>query len=116
MCNLDIPTTTLERCLIAFNEASVDGEVVLYCCNVFGNTSGDYTYSIESQYGINGIICEDPLFCELANDEFTLDSDSPCAPFSDPNPECDLIGAWPVGCGSTPTTSVTWGAVKALFR
>ena len=53
--------------------------------------------------------------------DFTLQSDSPCAPFSSPNPECDLIGSEPIGC--QPPTGVwpsaeggSWGGVKALFR
>ncbi|MFC1572625.1 right-handed parallel beta-helix repeat-containing protein [Candidatus Eisenbacteria bacterium] len=42
------------------------------------------------------------LWCEGGEIEepypYTLWSSSPCAPFSPPNEECDLIGAWPVGC------------------
>jgi hypothetical protein len=45
------------------------------------------------QYGINGNISEDPLFCDPEAGDFTLHGDSPCAPYSAPNPECGLIGA-----------------------
>ena len=58
----------------------------------------------------------DPLFCwpdPETTTEWTLHGDSPCVP---PQSECGLIGAWGVGCGSTPTQSSTWGAVKALFK
>jgi hypothetical protein len=92
------------------------GAVTLECCDVYGNAGGDWIGCIEEQYGINGNICEDPLFCDPENGDFHLDCSSPCAPFSPPNEECDLIGAWPVGCGGTPTTRSTWGGVKALFR
>jgi hypothetical protein len=88
----------------------------LTCCDIYGNEGGDWVGCIADQYGVNGNICEDPLFCDPENGDFTLECTSPCAPFSPPNPECDLIGAWPVGCGGTPTTRSTWGGVKALFR
>ena len=94
----------------------MDGEYDLHCCDIYGNTGGDYHFWIESQYGINGNISENPQFCDPDSGDFTVDSASPCAPFTEPNPECDLIGAWPVGCGETPATSRTWGAIKAMFR
>ncbi len=71
---------------------------VLMCCDVYGNAGGDWIGCIAGQYGIDGNICEDPLFCDPENDDFRLHEDSPCAPFSQPNPGCDLIGAWAVGC------------------
>jgi hypothetical protein len=89
--------------------------VTLSCCDIYGNVGGDWVDYIASQYGINGNISEDPLFCDPENLDFTLHADSPCAPFTPPNPECDLIGAWPVGCGSTPTVATTWGQIKTLF-
>jgi hypothetical protein len=54
---------------------------------------------IAGQYGINGNISLDPLFCDAANGDFTLQGISPCRPFSMPNSECGQIGAHPVGCG-----------------
>lgn len=71
---------------------------ILSCCDLFGNEAGDYVGCIADQYGIRGNISADPLFCDPANGEFGLEPESPCAPFSDPNPECDRLGAWPVGC------------------
>ena len=36
----------------------------LTCTNVYGNVSGNWGYDcISDQYGINGNIGEDPLFC-----------------------------------------------------
>ena len=80
-----------------------------------GNAGGDWVGTIADQYGIEGNICEDPLFCDPENGDFTLDAASPCAPFSEPNPECDLIGVWPIGCGLTVTDSRTWSDVKSLY-
>jgi hypothetical protein len=112
----------LENTIIAFStegpsiECDAPDPPLLSCCDIFGNAAGDWVGCIEDQYGIDGNISEDPLFCDPDNGDFTLECTSPCAPFSPPNPECDLIGAWPVGCGGTPTTRSTWGGVKALFR
>ena len=72
------------------------------CTDIYGNEGGDWTGAIAGQYGVNGNISEDPLFCDAENGVFTLRNDSPCAPFSPPNVECDLIGAWPVGCWKAP--------------
>jgi len=69
------------------------------CCDLYGNVGGDWVGEIAGQYGINGNICEDPLFCDPEQGNFRLMDTSPCAPFSPPNPECDLIGARTVGCG-----------------
>jgi hypothetical protein len=51
--------------------------------------------------GTNGNISLDPRFCDYESRDFHLAADSPCAPFTPPNPECGLIGAWPVGCAAT---------------
>jgi len=64
---------------------------------VYGNAGGDWTGCIADQYGINGNISEDPLFCDAENGDFTIRDDySPCAPAN--NPECGLIGALGVDC------------------
>lgn len=96
------------------------GTVTLECCDIFGNTgsqgNGDWVDCIADQLGINGNISENPLFCGPEIGDFTLQECSPCAPFSPPNPECDLIGDWPVGCGGTPIQSASWGQIKAMFQ
>jgi hypothetical protein len=90
-------------------------ELVLSCCDIYGNDGGDWVGCIADQYGVNGNICEDPLFCGDQNPDepFTLRDDSPCAPAG--NPECNLIGAWGVGC-DTPVEGTSWGPIKAMFR
>ena len=110
----------LSRTVVAFG---VGGEAVrcedtatatLSCCDLYANEGGDWVGPISGQFGISGNISADPLFCSVEDDDFTLHANSPCAP--DSNPECGLIGAWPVGCSSTPVGATTWGAIKAMFR
>jgi parallel beta-helix repeat protein len=88
----------------------------LTCCDVYGNASGDWVGCIADQYGVNGNISADPLFCgDLDPDEpYTLQGASPCAAGN--NPQCGQIGAWGVGCAVTGVQSATWGSIKAMFR
>jgi predicted outer membrane repeat protein len=122
----------LENCILSFSAqgASVacqsGGLPSLSCCDIFGNAGGDWVGYIAGQFGSDGNISADPLFCEPENEDFTLDANSPCAPYSPANPECDLVGAWPVACGASsvpeppaddpPTTATSWGALKSMFR
>jgi predicted outer membrane repeat protein len=117
-------STTFERCLFEGNTVSHSGGAVtcwdsdatLSCCDVYGNAGGDWVGCLEDQYGIDGNICEDPLFCSGANPDepYTLRDDSPCAAGN--NPSCGQIGAWGVGCGATPAEPARWGPIKARFR
>jgi hypothetical protein len=100
-------TAVLSNTLIAFNTGNAeavgcdnDAEVYPSCCDIYGNEGGDWVGCIEGLEGIDGNISLDPIFCGDENPEAPLSirTDSPCAPFTPPNPECDLIGAWPVGC------------------
>ena len=100
------------RGLVAYGNA----EVELVCCDIYGNAGGDWVGEIADQYGINGNISEDPLFCDPEEGDFTLDEASSCASFTPPNEECDQIGAWPIGCGGSPVTTSTWGGIKAIFQ
>jgi predicted outer membrane repeat protein len=110
----------IENSVVAFSTqgpgvASYDDYAELSCCDIFGNAGGDWVGTIADQYGVDGNISKDPLFCDPENGDFHIDAASPCAPFSPANPECDLVGAWPVGCGVTPVTPTTWGGIKALY-
>jgi hypothetical protein len=63
---------------------------------VYLNTDGNYGGSISDQTGINGNISECPLFCDMSANEFSINSESYCAP---ENNECQvLMGAWGIGC------------------
>lgn len=92
------------------------GELSMSCCDLYGNAGGDWTDDIVHLYGTGGNISLDPQFCDAPGGNLELSETSPCAPFSEPNPECDLIGAYPVGCGPTPTPVQSWGRIKTLFR
>jgi hypothetical protein len=86
----------------------------LICCDLYGNEGGNWIGCIADQYGVNGNMSEDPLFCDPDNEDFTLREDSPCAPANSGG--CGLIGAVPVGCGATALEPTTWGAIKASFE
>lgn len=70
----------------------------LSCCDIYGNAGGDWAPLIGDQYGVNGNISLDPLFCLEENPEqpLTVMSSSPCAPGL--RLECDGMGAAGIGC------------------
>lgn len=82
---------------------------LLECCDVYGNVGGDWLGWIADQFGVNGNISADPLFCDPGVGDLSLHIDSPCLPGH--NPECGLIGAWPVGC---PSSGVADGIVGGI--
>ncbi len=71
-------------------------DAALACSDLYENEGGDWVGDIADQLGVNGNICEDPLFCNADAGNLMVRDDSPCAPIHDP--DCGLIGAWPVGC------------------
>jgi len=112
---------TLTNCMIAF---STQGEAIycreatstpaLSCCDVYGNVGGDWVGCIADQYGVDGNFSEDPLFCDLTIDDFTLASNSPCLPEGN---DCHvLIGAHGEGCEESPVEATSWGSIKAMYR
>jgi pectin methylesterase-like acyl-CoA thioesterase len=106
-CSMDSVTTILNT-IIAFNTDSEPvtcasgATAALTCCDVYGNTYGDWVGCIAGQDGIHGNFSADPLLCEPAALDFRLSSLSPCAPEN--NIVCGLIGSSPVGC--SPSTYV----------
>jgi hypothetical protein len=95
--------------------------ITLTCSDLYGNAGGNWTDCIADQLGQNGNIFADPLFCDVAADNFTLSSNSPCAP--DNSNGCGLIGAQDVGCdarinvGADPRMEATsWGRIKGMYR
>ncbi len=118
----DTAPVAVDNTIIAFGG---EGEAILCvgsgipsltCCDIFGNAGGDWVGCIADQYGANGNISEDPLFCgsQDPGEPYTLHSDSPCA--SESNSDCGLVGAWDVNCGATTVENIGWGAIKAMFR
>jgi len=97
---------SLSNTIIAFNsfraiECPGGGSAVLECCDIYGNST-DYADCFEGQLGQNGNISADPLFCAPQIRDYGLAADSPCAPATEPNPECPLIGALGISCGPIP--------------
>lgn len=84
------------------------------CSNLYGNGDGDWSDCIADQAGIDGNFSADPRFCDAAGGNFTIRSDSPCAPPGVTG--CGLIGALPVGCGPVAVEAMSWGQVKGRYR
>jgi predicted outer membrane repeat protein len=116
----------INRTILAF---SVQGEGLycydaqssptLTCCDVLGNAGGDWVGCIASQYGTDGNISEDPLFCNTAGGDFSLEDCSPCLPGNHPDGyDCGgVIGAYGSGCGcGSAAEPTTWGAIKRMYR
>jgi predicted outer membrane repeat protein len=117
----ELCTLGIENSIISFSQEGAavscfDSEAALRCCDIYRNAGGDWVGCVADQYGVNGNICDDPLFCfdDYPEAPYALHDDSPCAPEHDP--ACGLIGAWDVGCGATPVEETSWGSVKAMFR
>jgi hypothetical protein len=108
------------KCIVAFNdggapfECTSQSSVDIGWSDVFGNSHGDWVGCIADQYDNDENMCVDPLFCGDENPEepYSLHSDSPCGPEG----PIWLIGAWPVGCGSTPVETMSWGTIKSKYR
>jgi hypothetical protein len=84
------------------------------CCDIYGNSGGEWVGCIADQYGLNGNISEDPLFCGPSTGDFTVAENSPCIPA---NNGCGvLIGALGAGCSPPSVEATSWGAIKAMFR
>jgi hypothetical protein len=106
----------VENCLVAFNDTRAvhcEPGLVLRCCDLYGNTGGDWVSCIAGQEGGNGNLQVDPLFCYDDEDDWSLHGDSLCA--EENNPECGQIGAWGVGCAPVPVVEVSWGQLKARY-
>lgn len=97
---------TFDRCILAFGitgaafvRYDAESTATLTCCDVHGNAGGDWTAMISDQFGINGNVNIDPLFCDYLDGDLTLRGDSPCALVN--NTGCGQVGALPVGCSGS---------------
>lgn len=74
------------------------------CSDLWGNPSGNYGGDLVDQTGVNGNISLDPLFCDAATDDFSLEGSSPCLPW---NNECGVqMGVYGAGCDLTAVEPV----------
>jgi predicted outer membrane repeat protein len=71
----------------------------LTCCDLWGNTGGDWTGYVAAQYGVSGNVSVDPYFCDAAADNYHLESASYCREGN--NPCGTRIGALGSGCTHT---------------
>jgi hypothetical protein len=95
----------LRQSILAFNtgipvgQGSSPCDVGANCCDVFGNSGGDYVGCLAGQNGINGNFSLDPGFCDYSGGDFRPRADSPCAEGNHPDgADCDRIGASAAGC------------------
>jgi hypothetical protein len=115
-------TPILDRTIIAFSTqgealaCGSEGAAVLLCCDLFGNSGGDWTASIAPQLGTAANLAADPRFCEPAAGILHLWSDSPCLPGRHPQGAgCGTVGALGTACTAVGITPASWGRVKALY-
>jgi hypothetical protein len=102
---------TVTNTVIAFSSAGPAGYgVYADHCVIFGNAGGD-TLS-----GQPDNLYQDPLFCNIFDDNFMVCENSPC--LAGNNSWVELIGAFEQGCGScdAPVEATAWGSIKSLFR
>jgi hypothetical protein len=105
----------LQQCIIAYQggggaifcEAGGVPSITHSC--VYGNTGGNV---LCGDYWDN--LSVDPMFCDLAHGDLTLDTRSACLPGG--NVWGQLIGAFADGCGPSSVTRATWTTVKAMFK
>ncbi|MBD3366831.1 MAG: hypothetical protein GF405_01500 [Candidatus Eisenbacteria bacterium] len=97
----------------------------LHWMDVYGNTGGDWSGSIEGFGDFLSNISLDPRFCDMSgsenddHDDFTLCSNSPCLADDPENPTDTLMGAHDEGpCGECTSLveAMSWGSIKSLFR
>ena len=87
------------------------------CNDSYKNQGSNYYF--EDVGDTTGNISLDPLFCSPDDYDYSIASESPCAP--EHSGGCGLIGALDVGCVFTAVPQgsreeTTWGAVKNMFR
>jgi len=101
---LDIdPYLTFSNNIVAFNTGegirndSTNGTIVFSCNDFWQNSGGSFGGDIDSTTDIDpNTIYEDPLFCDTANNDFTISSWSPCD--ADSSKCGSLIGMYGVAC------------------
>ena len=85
--------------------------VSLGCCDVWGNSAGDYVGCIAGQNGVNGNFSDNPYFCDADAGDLSIHENSACADA----PGCGVVGALGIGCGPhtivVPTDEpvIQWG-------
>jgi predicted outer membrane repeat protein len=113
--------TTVQRCIFRGNTATNGSQIginsactmTVSCSDVQYGQPGVYVGGGSTLTWGSGNIDQDPLFCNVAERNFTIDAASPCAPAHSGG--CGLIGAKPVGCTVTGVEETTPN-VLALYQ
>jgi predicted outer membrane repeat protein len=90
---------TFEKDIFSFSTAGAAFEcvtpedLVMTCCDAYGNAGGDWTGYIAGLLGTGGNFSLDPAFCDASVRDFTLWNYSPCLQSA-----CGQIGANGVDC------------------
>jgi hypothetical protein len=84
------------------------------CTDAFGNPGGDWVACLAGQDALDGNFSADPLFCNSAGGDLSLQPESPCAPPGVTG--CGLVGALPVGCTPVSIQPTSWAGVKSMYR
>ena len=96
-------SSTLSNNILAYNGQHayeyIGGSIPeLFCTDIYGNLGGDWTGVIADQYGTNGNFADDPLFCDAAEGDYALQSNSPCLLEYQGGEICGRVGALDRGC------------------
>lgn len=102
---------------IGFSGATVS------CSDVYGNAGGNYGGSISNQTGLNGNISSDPLFCDVAAENFGLQGISPCMPGNNTcgvqigfrGQNCHSKSFWYVNTSGTGDAPTIQAAIDSTF-
>ena len=115
---------TIEKNVIAFNVNHLLGDsgigvavslqdCVFRCNDIYGHPDGDLDCGVGCDTTGTNNLSADPLFCDPENGDYRIRGDSPCrAAVGD---GCGLIGAFEIGCLSTPVERTTWGSLKSRY-
>jgi predicted outer membrane repeat protein len=109
---------SIHRSIIAggINAAAIacnsPGSISISCSNLYGNANGDWVGCVKSFAGMNENFSLDPLFCDAAEDDLSIRSDSPCVNHG----SCGLVGTLGVGCDPDAIEPESWGSIKARYR
>ena len=92
----------------------VAGAVASFACNcTYQNVGGD---ALSGGTDDGSSFTADPLFCDVASDDFTIFQHSPCNAVN----QCGLIGAFGPACAQVgvdeDVVTSTWGRIKSAWR
>ena len=95
-------TTTIDNSIFAFSTGTAfmcysDAIPTFTCCDIYGNTGGDWVGNIAGQLNLRNNFCADPKFCDRNMWDYTIHWSSPCHIMN--NTACGWVGAWGLGCG-----------------